>query len=117
MTPDDSNRLEALLREGLPSPEVPDDGFTERVVAALPRRRSAAPSRAVLLSLVWVCAAVGSSAALWNLAFSDEIADAVARIDLPSTDLVVNPWTAVAFTGALVSYVYALLAARAASRP
>lgn len=37
----DDERLEALLRQ--PSPEIRDDGFSTRVLMALPPRRSRAP--------------------------------------------------------------------------
>ena len=57
---DDNDPLDALLQEE--NRYVPDDGFTKRVIASLPRRRSPQWPRFLLLG----AAIIGSvAAALW----------------------------------------------------
>lgn len=50
-TPPDDAQLEAWLRAGAMLPPLPDDGFSRRVVAALPPPSPRFPPR------VWVCGA------------------------------------------------------------
>jgi hypothetical protein len=111
MTPDDPTPLERLLREGLPAPEVPDDGFTERVICALPRGRGRAR---LPLSLAWLGTAAGLTPALLQLAASNGAAQAARTALGSAVALIGDPWMAFALLACLASYLYALHAARAA---
>ena len=85
--PEDNDPIETLLRES--NAYIDDDGFTARVVAALPRRRRSVRS-AALLGLLMVGIAV---ALLWlpwaNLPPLDAVAVA------PFNVRVLLPWVAV----------------------
>jgi hypothetical protein len=93
--PPDESRLEAVLRQE--APDLPDDGFTLRVMAVLPPRRPALISRRA------VCCAVGAAAgvvlalyqgATWPSA--NGIGDQANRLALQAAAFLANPWTTVA---------------------
>ena len=69
--PNSNDRLDALLRER--EPALPDDGFTERVTAALPRARRIR-ARAGRWTLVGAGAAGGAFAASFGAPLQEVIA-------------------------------------------
>ena len=103
----DDRRLEALLRQG--QPEVPDQGFATRVLAALPEKKSAhrAPSRGVMCAFgaaTGVAFAMGRGVALGDLeAATDRLNDSLAAV----SPLVANPWLFVALALTVVSLLIA----------
>ncbi len=54
--PEVPDPLDALLRQA--EPHIPDAGFTQRVLAALPPRRRADPWRLALFAAAWLAGAV-----------------------------------------------------------
>jgi hypothetical protein len=87
MNPPETNDdpLDALLREQ--DKHIDDNGFTARVVAALPRRRRASPRSLLLLGAV----AIGSAlAVLWLPWGNLQALDASALLSLDSQALM--PW-------------------------
>jgi hypothetical protein len=55
-SPEAPDPLDALLRE--PEPHIPDEGFTRRVLGALPPRRRLDPLRLTLFAAAWLGGAV-----------------------------------------------------------
>jgi len=100
--PDEKDSIDALLREQ--SPYVDDDGFTQRVIAALPRRRRAWLRPTLLLG----AAAIGwILAVLWLPWRSLPPLDLSALLSLNLQ--VLMPWVLVLTVGA--SLVWAIVAA------
>ncbi len=55
-SPEAPDPLDTLLREA--EPQIPDDGFTTRVLAALPPRRRPDPLRLVFFAAAWLAGLV-----------------------------------------------------------
>jgi hypothetical protein len=72
--PETNDPLDALLREA--DIYIPDDGFTARVVATLPRRRRHSWLRLAVLSSATL---IGASLAAWQLPSASTLLDAVPR--------------------------------------
>jgi hypothetical protein len=116
MTPSDSPPIEALLRECLATPEVPDNGFTERVVGSLSRRRRPGLAHHLQLALVWGCSGAGLTLSLWLVGSSDWASQEYPRLGESMATLFGNPWWGFAFAAVYISYMTALVTARAACR-
>jgi hypothetical protein len=117
MTQDDPTPNEALLRECLSTPEVPDNGFTERVLRSLPRPRSALLAHNLLPALVWGCSGAGLTLALWLVGSSDWASQEYPQLGESMATFFSNPWWGFAFAAVCISYLAALITARAACRP
>jgi len=108
---------DAMLREAMDAPVVPDDGFTERVVSALPRRRTPPPPQSVVPTLVWTLSGAGVATAVCAAGSSEWGSDALARLENSAAALAARPWIAFALAVSVLSYLAAIFAARAALRP
>ncbi|HEY5078659.1 MAG TPA: hypothetical protein VII43_02385 [Opitutaceae bacterium] len=95
---------------------LPDDGFTERVLSALPRRRAAPFPPSFAPTLAWTLSGAGAATALGLVGSSDWGADALARLGDAASLAATRPWILFALAVALVSYVAGLFAARFAQR-
>lgn len=70
MNPPDDAWLDDLLREELRGPPLPDNGFTLRVLDALPQRHGL-PRQRVCLAIAWTIAFAGFAEGLeWSGAWS-----------------------------------------------
>lgn len=116
MSSPDPDRLEEQIRRALRTPELPDDGFTERVLGALPRRPRLWGVPQVLLALVWTATLGGVGLTLGILASSDEVARAATQLGESAAAHLANPWMLFSLAAALGSYGFSLYAARAAYR-
>ena len=115
LNPDDPFPGDRLLREVMSAP-VADEGFTERVLMALPRRRSASLPLLLPSTLAWTLSGAGIATALGLAGLSDWGADALARLGDAAALAATRPWVLLALAVALASYVTGLLAARFALR-
>jgi len=110
----DDPRLEEWLREALREPQLPDDGFAERVLAALPPRGQPLDRYRAALAISWTASGAGIAAALCLAGSTDWAAGVLARLVNAATLLTGRPWISFAVTVAFVSYMGGLYAARAA---
>ena len=115
MNPDDPFPSDRLLREAMGAP-VADDGFTERVLSALPRRRAALFSPSLALTLAWTLSGSAAATALVLAGSSGWGADALARLGEAASLAGTRPWVVFALAVALASYLTGILAARVAMR-
>jgi hypothetical protein len=113
MNPDDP-RLEASLREALGGPNLPDDGFTNRVLAALPPRRDSHHRHRAVLAIAWTVSGSGIASALCIVGTTDWAGGVLGRLADSATLLTAQPWITFAVTVAFLSYLGGLYAARAA---
>ena len=113
MSPDDP-RFEEWLRDVLRDPSLPDDGFADRVMAAIPPSRHPLLRSRSALVLAWTVSAAGMAAALCLAGSTDWAAGVLARLDDGAALLAARPWISFAVTVAFVSYLGGLYAARAA---
>jgi hypothetical protein len=117
MNPHDGFPSDQMLREAMDAPCVPDNGFTERVVSALPRRRPALAPGPVALTFAWTLSGSGIAMALCIAASSDWGTEALVRMGDVAALLATKPWIVFALAVSALSYLTALFTARAALLP
>jgi hypothetical protein len=96
--------LEARLRADT-GPDLPDDGFALRVLAALPPPRPALRWRGLLVPATG--AAIGLAVAFLRGERWPDLASIAAAVNSLSQALTVNPWSIVAFGVALTALTLA----------
>jgi hypothetical protein len=101
MNPDDE-ALESVLKEGLSRPELPDGGFTARVLATLAREDAMAHYRA-WVALGWSGAVTGAGAALWACVPWSVLMDASSALGQSPSGLPPYAWTTFALIVTLMS--------------
>jgi hypothetical protein len=106
MSPDDE-RLESILREGLAQPDLPDAGFTQRVVAVLPAR-TAIPYYRAWIALGWIGIAAGVCAALGACVPWSQLQGATAQMGPSASGLSVCAWIMAALAATLAGGFAAL---------
>ena len=112
---------EERLRDVFRATTLPDNGFTERVMAAIPVRRRPVLAFPSALALAWTVSAGGIATALYLSGSGRAGFDIAASLSHAAAFLVANPWITFAAATAFVFYLTGLLTARAAidywSRP
>jgi hypothetical protein len=105
MNPEDP-KLESLLRESLAQPELPDGGFTARVLATLP------PTRAIAHYRAWLACGWAGSMASVGVALAvclpwGDFGNASSALGPSPSGLASCAWTAFALAAALAGGVAA----------
>jgi hypothetical protein len=112
MNPDET---EEKLWEALRDSPLPDEGFSNRVLAALPPSRPPVLRHRAMLVLAWTVSACGIVAALCLASTADGVSVLLARTGNAAALLAAEPWVGFAVMVAFLSYVGGLYAARVAT--
>jgi hypothetical protein len=99
MTPDEPH-LESLIREGLARPDLPDGGFSMRVVTALPPAPVLPHYRAWVI-LGWLGTAAGAALALGACIPWSQLSDASPALSQSHPGLPPYAWTTFALAMAM----------------
>jgi hypothetical protein len=117
MNPKDPFPSDQMLREAMDARGVPDNGFTERVISALPRRRTRPLPQPVARTLAWTLSGTGLAMALCIVGSSEWGSGALVRLGDAAASLATRPWIVFALAVSALSYLTALIAAKAALLP
>lgn len=106
MNPTDDAWLDSLLQEGLREPPLPDNGFTLRVLDALPSRRGM-PDPRPYLTMAWMFAIAGIAMGLDEAGAFSRVSTAWSGLIQSSSVLFSTPWMGLVWLAVAASVMIA----------